>query len=89
VRTTVVCPWYIATGMFRGASTRWPRLLPILRPEYVARRILAAVAADRRRLILPRFVLAVLLVRSLPPGLSDAVLRGFGVDRSMDGFSGR
>jgi len=89
VRTTVVCPWYIATGMFRGASTRWPRLLPILRPEYVARRILAAVAADRRRLILPRFVLAVLLVRCLPPDLSDAVLRCFGVDRSMDGFSGR
>jgi len=89
VRTTLVCPWYIDTGMFRGVKTRWPRLLPILRPDYVARRILGAVQADRRRLVLPRFVMAVLLVRILPPGLFDAVMRFFGVDRSMDEFAGR
>ncbi len=73
----------------RGAKTRFPRLLPILRPDYVAGRILRAVEADRRRLVMPRFVMAVLLVRSLPPGLFDAVMRFFGVDRSMDGFAGR
>jgi hypothetical protein len=38
---------------------------------------------------MPRFVMAVLLVRILPLGLYDAVMRFFGVDRNMDGFSGR
>jgi all-trans-retinol dehydrogenase (NAD+) len=89
IRTTLVCPWYIDTGMFRGVKTRWPRLLPILQPEYVARRILDAVQADRKRLVMPRFVLAVLLARGLPPGLFDGLMRFFGVDRSMDEFSGR
>jgi all-trans-retinol dehydrogenase (NAD+) len=89
VRTTVVCPWYIDTGMFRGARTAWPALLPILRPEYVAGRILEAVEADRRRLLLPRFVGAVLWARLLPVGLFDALMHLFGVDRSMDEFQGR
>jgi all-trans-retinol dehydrogenase (NAD+) len=89
VRTTVVCPWFIYTGMFRGVRTRFPLLLPILRPDYVAARILGAIQADRRRLVLPRFVLAVLLIRALPLTLFDAVMRFFGVDRSMDEFSGR
>jgi all-trans-retinol dehydrogenase (NAD+) len=89
IRTTVVCPWYIDTGMFHGVRTRFPLLLPILKPDYVAVRILRAIEADRRRLVLPRFVMAVLLARILPLTLFDAVMRFFGVDRSMDEFSGR
>jgi len=89
IRTTVVCPWYIDTGMFRGVRTRFPLLLPILKPDYVAGRILNAIRGDRRRLVLPRFVMAVLLARILPLTLFDAVMRFFGVDRSMDEFSGR
>jgi all-trans-retinol dehydrogenase (NAD+) len=88
VRTTVVCPWYIDTGMFRGARTACPGLLPILSPDYVAGRILRAVEADRPRLILPRFVRAVLWARLLPPRMFDALMRLFGVDRSMDEFQG-
>jgi all-trans-retinol dehydrogenase (NAD+) len=89
IRTTVVCPWYVDTGMFRGVRTRFPRLLPILAPEYVARRVLDAVQAGRRRLLLPRFLLAVLIIRFLPPALFDRILRLFAVDRTMDGFTGR
>ena len=89
IRTTVVCPWFIDTGMFRGVKSSWPWLLPILRPEHVARRILGAIRHDRKRLIMPRFVMAVLLARILPLGLFDAVMRFFGVDRAMDEFSGR
>ncbi len=42
IRTTVVCPFYVKTGMFEGAKTRFPWLLPILEPEYVANRIVKA-----------------------------------------------
>jgi all-trans-retinol dehydrogenase (NAD+) len=89
IRTTVVCPWYIDTGMFRGVRTRFPLLLPILQPGYVARRTLGAIQADRQRLVMPRFVMAVLLARLLPLTLFDAAMRWFGVDRTMDEFAGR
>jgi len=88
IRTTVICPYFIDTGMFSGVRTRFSWLLPILEPGYVARRILGAIEADRRRLILPRFVLAVLLVKALPPTWFDALMRIFGVNRSMDAFVG-
>jgi all-trans-retinol dehydrogenase (NAD+) len=89
IRTTVVCPWYVDTGMFRGVKTRFPLLLPLLKQEEVAARILGAIRGDRKRLVMPRFVMAVLLVRALPLGLFDAMMRFFGVDRTMDEFAGR
>ncbi|MBI1752035.1 MAG: SDR family oxidoreductase [Acidobacteria bacterium] len=89
VRTTVVCPFFIDTGMFQGVRTRFAWLLPILKPDYVVRRIMGAIAGDRSRLILPRFVWTVPVVRALPPFLFDAVLGFFGVNRSMDEFVGR
>lgn len=30
VRTTCICPYFINTGMFDGASSKFPLLLPIL-----------------------------------------------------------
>lgn len=89
VRTTVVCPFFIDTGMFEGVKTRFAWLLPILKPGYVVRRIMRAVEGNRSRLIMPRFVLTVPVVRVLPPFLFDAVLSFFGVNRSMDEFVGR
>jgi len=89
IRTTVVCPWYVDTGMFRGVKTGCSWLLPILQPDYVAGRILGAIQADRKRLVMPRFVMVVLLIRILPLGWFDALMRLFGVDRTMDQFQGR
>lgn len=89
VRTTVVCPFFIDTGMFEGVKTRFAWLLPILKPDYVVRRIMRAIAGNRSRLVMPRFVLTVPVVRVLPPVLFDAVLGFFGVNRSMDEFVGR
>ena len=89
IHTTVVCPFYINTGMFRGVKTRFPWLLPILEPEYVADRIVNAIRKNRQRLIMPPFVLAVFLTRLLPPRNFDALVRFFGVSKSMDEFTGR
>ena len=89
VRTTVVCPWYVDTGMFQGVRTRFSWLLPILSPDYVAGRILGAVAGNRQRLILPRFVMAVPLIRFLPVPVYDALMGFFGVNHTMDHFVGR
>jgi all-trans-retinol dehydrogenase (NAD+) len=89
VRTTVVCPFFIDTGMFEGVKTRFAWLLPILKPDYVVRRTMKAIEGNRSRLIMPRFVLTVPVIRVLPPVLFDAVLGFFGVNRSMDEFVGR
>jgi len=89
VKTTVVCPFYISTGMFAGVKTRVPLLLPILEPEYAVNRIVEAVRRDRRRLVMPRFVYLTWLVRILPIGAFDALMEFFGVNKSMDEFTGR
>ena len=88
VVTTVVCPFFIDTGMFDGARTRFPWLLPILRPDTVVRRIVTAIEKDRRRLVMPRFVYAGWPSRLLPVRWYDALMSFFGVSRSMDEFRG-
>ncbi|MBT8144664.1 MAG: SDR family oxidoreductase [Gammaproteobacteria bacterium] len=89
VRTTVVCPFYIDTGMFAGVTTRFPWLLPILDPDEAVTRILRAIRSNRARLIMPRFVYTTYLMRLLPVPLSDWFMDFFGVSRSMDQFTGR
>jgi all-trans-retinol dehydrogenase (NAD+) len=89
VRTTVVCPFYIATGMFEGVRTRFPLLLPILQPEAVADRIVRAIERNEARLILPWFVRNVFPLRLLPVAWFDALMDFFGVTKSMDAFTGR
>jgi all-trans-retinol dehydrogenase (NAD+) len=89
VRTTVVCPFFIDTGMFAGVTTRFPLLLPILKPETVVRRILGAIRRGKRRLVLPWFANTVFLMRLFPVAFMDAVAGFFGINASMDHFVGR
>lgn len=89
VRTTVACPYYIDTGMFRGVRSRFPRLLPILDEEEVARAVVRAVQRDRARVCLPRLVHWLPLLRVLPVPVFDAIARWLGVNASMDAFVGR
>jgi len=88
VITTIVCPFYIDTGMFDGVKTRFSWLLPILKPEYVVRRIISAIEKDRRRLIMPRFMYTGWPIRLLPVAWYDVLMDFFGVTRSMEDFRG-
>lgn len=89
VRTTVVCPYFIDTGMFEGVKTRFPFILPILKSEYAARRILGAVLKNKKRLVMPRFIGHLLWLRALPPSVMDFFAGVFGVSHAMDEFKGR
>jgi all-trans-retinol dehydrogenase (NAD+) len=88
VKTTVVCPYYVDTGMFEGVRTRVPFLLPILKQEDVARRIADAITSDRRVLVLPPIVRLIPVLRLLPPTVFDRIMDLFGVNVSMDHFVG-
>jgi all-trans-retinol dehydrogenase (NAD+) len=89
LRTTVVCPYYVDTGLFRGVRSRFPRLLPILREDDVAARIVRAVRRDERQVFLPPLVGLLPLLRVLPVAAFDRVVGLLGVNTSMDGFEGR
>lgn len=88
IKTTLVCPYYVSTGMFDGVKTRFAWLLPILEPEYVAEKIVRAILKNRRRLLMPRFVYLALPLRVLPVRWFDALIGFFGVSRGMDEFTG-
>ncbi len=89
VRTTIVCPYYVDTGMFTGVRSRFPRLLPILKEEHVVDRIVSAIQRNKRRVVMPPLVHLVPLLRPLPVALFDAVNDFLGVNASMDHFVGR
>lgn len=88
VNTTVVCPYYIDTGMFDGVKTRVPWLLPILDEEKAAEKVLRAVEKNKNRLFMPGVVGLLPALRILPTRLFDATMNLLGVNVSMDEFNG-
>ena len=89
VRTTVICPFFIDTGMFQGVKTRFPLLLPIMKSETAARRMVRAVLHRRRKIVMPSSVYGVFFLRLFPAWVIDAFAELFGISHSMDNFTGR
>ena len=89
VRTTIVVPFFINTGLFEGVKTRFPLLLPILKQDYVATRILGAILKGKKRLVMPLFVYLVWILRLFPVGFLDVMADFFGISSTMDDFTGR
>ncbi len=89
VRTTVVCPYFIDTGMFEGTETRFAWLLPILEEGKVAARIVRAIERNERKVVLPPAVHLIPPTRVLPVRAFDAVAGFLGVNAAMDHFRGR
>lgn len=89
IHTTLVCPFFVDTGMFAGVKSRFPFLLPVLQPEYVVERIVRAIRRRRARIIMPRFVYTLFPMRLLPIPLFDRIATFFGMAGAMDSFRGR
>jgi all-trans-retinol dehydrogenase (NAD+) len=89
VKTTVVYPYYINTGMFEGVKTRYPLILPILDEGFVAQQIVRAVKKDREVLTMPPLVYFIPLLRLLPVKLMDRISNVLGISSTMDEFVGR
>lgn len=89
VGTLVLCPYYIDTGMFEGTTTKFPRLLPILKEERVARRTIDAIERGQEQLMMPRLVRVLPALRILPTRVFDKIMDIFGINNTMDNFTGR
>jgi all-trans-retinol dehydrogenase (NAD+) len=88
VQTTLVQPFFIATPLFRGARTRFPLILPILQPEYVAEQIVQAVLTGKEVLNMPWMVNLTPCLRFLPTPIFDWIAEFIGSSSSMDKFVG-
>src|SRR5919112_623861 len=89
IKTTIIEPFYVDTGMVEGVKSRFPRLLPILKQEEVADRVIRAVLQDEQEIRVPFMLNLVPVFRVLPVALFDRVAEFFGVHESMEGFVGR
>lgn len=88
VHITTVAPYYINTGMFDGVKSR---IIPILKPEYAARKIIKAIEKNKSFKGIPfgfhfiRFWQAILPTRVFDWLFGEV----FGIYHTMDEFTGR
>jgi len=88
VSVTTVCPSYVDTGLFAGATA--PRTTHMLAPDELAEKIFHAVARRQPFVLEPWLVKVTPLLKSaLPTGLGDAVAELFGANASMESWEGR
>lgn len=88
VRVTTVTPFYISTGMFDGVSSNF--LLPMLKPEKVARAVVRGVKNNRLFVAMPWLITLTPFAKGLlPVRWFDWFVGGvLGVYHSMDHFAG-
>jgi len=89
VKTTIVEPFFVNTGMFEGVKTRFPSILPILDQDYVTDRVIEAVRRNKQDLKMPPIVNLVPGLQLLPVNIFDWIMDFLGVNDSMDEFRGR
>lgn len=89
IRTTVVCPYYTDTGMFKGVQSRASWLLPILQPENVASEVINAIEKNRQRVLIPSAVYLLYPLRLLPVSLFDKLMDILGIHDTTEQFVGR
>ncbi|XP_051944092.1 epidermal retinol dehydrogenase 2-like [Hippocampus zosterae] len=90
IKTTIVCPYFINTGMFDGCRTKWPRLLPILDPRQVAKKIVHAVLTEQVFLLMPKSMYIIAALKRVLPVKQGLLLGHYlGAFNVMDSFQGR
>ncbi|XP_036032955.1 short-chain dehydrogenase/reductase family 16C member 6 [Onychomys torridus] len=90
VKSTIVCPYFIQTGMFEGCATKYPLLLPLLEQEYVAQKVFNAILEEQVYLLIPKFAyFALILKQIISPKMMIALGEYLGVDTCMASFRGR
>lgn len=87
VTVSVICPSYIATGMFEGVKP--PLLVGMLTPERLAGKIVACVRKRKEQVLAPALVGLIPLAKATWPRRAFRILLGWlGVFASMDAWKG-
>ncbi|KAH9395084.1 hypothetical protein TYRP_005154 [Tyrophagus putrescentiae] len=87
IHMTLIKPWLISTGMFRGVTSA---LVTLLRPEYVADRIVSAVRARTPVVVLPAYmILLATMIQFISDRCYMAIFDFYGGFEAMLGYTGR
>jgi len=87
IHTTVVCPYYISTGMFAGVQSK---IIPILEPDFVAESTVQGIITNKPQVIVPWWCAFLVSAKTMLPHKGYMYLsRVFGFNCSMDDFQGR
>ncbi|XP_076307322.1 epidermal retinol dehydrogenase 2-like [Tachypleus tridentatus] len=87
IKSTLVCPFFINTGMFAGATSG---CFKFLEPEFVADEIMAAILTNQEIIIIPKLFYVLYVVKSILPNKVGYLLNeAFGFSNSMEGYVGR
>ena len=89
IHTTIVTPYFINTGMFKGVKSRFSFLLPILDENKVTNKIIKAIEKKKQRVITPPMVYTLFPLRLLPVPVFDWVANFMGINATMKNFVGR
>ncbi|XP_077019314.1 short-chain dehydrogenase/reductase family 16C member 6-like [Tamandua tetradactyla] len=90
IKTTIICPYFIKTGMFEGCKTKYPFLLPQLEQEYVAQTIIKAILEDQVYVTMPKLTYPLLVLKQIMSVKMTLALADYlGITHSMDSFKGR
>uniref|UniRef100_G1QKS8 Short chain dehydrogenase/reductase family 16C member 5 n=1 Tax=Nomascus leucogenys TaxID=61853 RepID=G1QKS8_NOMLE len=88
IKTTIVCPFFIKTGMFEGCTTGCPSLLPILEPKYAVEKIVEAILQEKMYLYMPKSLYFLMFLKSFLPFKTGLLIADYlGILRAMDGFA--
>ncbi|CAF1576525.1 unnamed protein product, partial [Adineta steineri] len=88
VKTTVVCPSFINTGMFEGVKT--DVLFPLIKSDDICDKIVEAIRKDQHMLLVPKSLGPALVMKSIISTAAQLEIQSLsGVDHSMDTFVGR
>lgn len=87
IHCTVVCPYYINTGMFAGVGRS---LIPILTPDYVVNEAVKAILVNQEMLCLPCTLYFLNMFKTVLPIKSFLwAHRAIGAATTMSTFTGR
>ena len=67
VKTLCFCPYFVDTGMFDGAKSKYPLILPILKTDWVCDRIVNAIRQEEKVVITPFIGTAIFMMRYIMP----------------------
>eukprot|EP00388_Colpodella_angusta_P005853 GDKJ01017794.1.p1 GENE.GDKJ01017794.1~~GDKJ01017794.1.p1 ORF type:complete len:323 (-),score=63.78 GDKJ01017794.1:2581-3549(-) len=87
--STIINPYFIATGMFQGVATM-PVILPLLTPDWVIDRSMDAILRNESTLNMPFIVQITPAISAVAPYLiQNAIANILQVSQSMETFIGR
>lgn len=90
IKTLLVCPGQLKTGMFQGVATPSTIFAPELDPAFVASSVVNAIELGRRGEIkLPLYGKVIPMFRALPWPIVEVTRRITGIDQSMIDFKSK